>query len=106
MAGCAFVDWCEGNALGIAQASFEMIAARAEVTALGAFMRQRQLAPDGYQRARIFVGTGQRNAIEQAMRVRVARFVEHLFDAAFLDHLAGIHHANAVAHFEDEAEIV
>ena len=36
----------------------------------------------------------------------MTRLVENLGHAAFLDDLARIHHADPVAHFEDEPEIV
>ena len=83
-----------------------MVAARPEIAALRPLVRQRQLARDGDQRPRILVGAGQRDGAEQPLRIGVAHPVEHVLDLAGLHRLAGIHDGDAVAGFEDEAEIV
>ena len=83
-----------------------MIAARPEVAALRPLVRQRQLAADRHQRARVLVGAGQRDRAEQPLGVGVAHAVEHLLDRAHLDRLARVHHRDAIAGLEDQAEIV
>ena len=90
----------------VAHAGTEVVAARAEVAALGPLVRQRQLAADRHQRARGLVGAGQRDRGEQAARVGMAHLVEHLLDRADLDRLARVHHADPIAGLEDQAEVV
>ena len=69
-------------------------------------MRQRQLAGNGDQRARVLVGARQRDRAEQALRVGVAHPVEHVLDRPALHRLARIHDRDAVAGLEDQPEIV
>ena len=72
----------------IAPAVFEIIAARAEVTALGAFMRQGEIAGDRHQRPRVLVGPGQRDRAEEGLRIGVAHLVEDILDRAGFNRLA------------------
>ena len=91
---------------GVADALDEMLAARAEIAALRPLVRQRQLAGDGDQRPRILVGAGQRDRAEQPLRIGMAHPVEDVLDRAGLHRLARIHHRDAVAGLQDQAEIV
>ena len=92
--------------VGIAQPFDEVLAARTEIAALRPLVRQRQLAGDRDQRARVLVGAGQRDRAEQALRIGVAHPVEHILDRTGLDRFARIHHRDAVAGLEDQPEIV
>jgi hypothetical protein len=84
----------------------EVVAARAEVAARRAFVRQREVAGDGAQRARVLVGARQRDRAEQRLRVGVAHLVEDVVDVAGLHRLAGIHHGDAVADLHHQAQVV
>ena len=99
-------DFLHTDGIAVALPFQEEIAARAEVTTLRAFVRQRQLSADGDQRPCVLVGVGQGNAAEQAMRVGMLWPREYGVDGAFLDRLTRIHHADAVADLEHQAEIV
>ena len=46
------------------------------------------------------------SALQQTDGVRVVGLVEDLLRWAFLDHLAGVHHADPVAHRADHAQVV
>ena len=91
---------------GVADTLHEMMAARPEIAALRAFVRQRQLAGNGDQRPRVLIGAGQRDGAEQTLRVGVAHAVEDVLDRAALDRLAGIHDGDAVAGLQDQPQIV
>ena len=43
---------------------------------------------------------------QKAQRVRVPRLAEHRLDGAGLDHLAGVHHGDALAGLRDHGEVV
>ena len=91
---------------GVAASGDEVVAARAEIAAGRALMRQRKLAGDGDERMAVLVGAGNRNGGEEAARIRMAHGVEDFGDRADLHRLAGIHHRDAVAGLEDQPEIV
>ena len=65
-----------------------------------------QRAGDRRQQPLVLADAVARQAVEQADRVRVLGLVEHLLRRALLDHLAGVHHADPVAHRADHAEVV
>ena len=67
---------------------------------------QGHVARDREQRTLGLAHAVARYRVEQTERVRVARAVEHLGDGAFLDDLAGVHHADAIAHRADHAHVV
>ena len=105
MAACA-LNLAHRHVGLVAQAFEEIPAARPEVAALRALMRQRQLAGNGNERIVVLVRSRHRDRAEQALRVGVAHRAEHVVDRASLDGLARIHHRHFVAGFEDEPEIV
>ena len=105
MAACA-LDLAHRHVGLVAQAFEEISAARPEVAALRALMRQRQLAGNGNERIVVLVRSRHRDRAEQALGVGVAHRAEHVADRASLDRLARIHHRHFVAGFEDEPEIV
>src|SRR5277367_5836118 len=72
-------SWCHGlhrQRPLIAPSRGEIFAAWAEVAPVRPRMRQRQLPADGDERARILVGTRQRDRVEQTPRVRMPHVVE------------------------------
>ena len=69
-------------------------------------MWQGEIAGDRDQRAGVLVRTGQRDRPEQRLRIGVLHFVEHILDAAPLNRLTGIHHADAVTGFQDQPKVV
>ena len=69
-----------GISAALQQALDEMVAARPEIAALRPLVRQRQLAGNGDQRARVLVGAGQRDRAEQPLRIGVAHAVEDVAD--------------------------
>ena len=65
-----------------------------------------QRAGDRRQQALALADAVAREAAEQADRVGMLGIVEHLLGGALLDDLAGVHHADPVAHRADHAEVV
>ena len=65
-----------------------------------------QVARDGEQLTVGLAEAATRDRVEQALRVGVARRLEHLVDVAGLDHTPRVHHADAVTHRADDAEVV
>ena len=94
------------NGTLIAAPRDKVIAARAKVAALGAFMGQGEIAGDSDQRARGFVGTGQRNRPEQSLCIGMAHAVEHIRNRPALDRLAGVHDTDAIAGVQHQPEVV
>ena len=90
----------------IAPACFEVGAARSEIASLRPFVGQGQLAWNGDEGLGIFVRSGKRDRAEQTLRIGMPHPVEYAFNRAGFDRLAGIHHRDPVACFQDEAEIV
>ena len=66
----------------------------------------RKVARDRVQRPLGLAHTVAGQALQQPDRVRVLRLLEHLDGVALLDDLAGVHHADPIAHGADDAEVV
>ena len=90
----------------VAAPVLEEVAARSEVAAGGALVGERKLSSDGLERRGVLVRGRQRNAAEEAVGVGMLRPGEQGVDGAFLHHLARVHHEDAVADLEDQAEVV
>ena len=90
----------------IAASSFEVVASRSEVASGRSLVGKGKVAGYGDERPRVLVGARKRNGTEQRLRVRVPHSVENILDRSGLDGFSGIHDANPVAHFHNEAEIV
>mmetsp|Transcript_18259 Transcript_18259/g.28909 ORF Transcript_18259/g.28909 Transcript_18259/m.28909 type:complete len:656 (+) Transcript_18259:1222-3189(+) len=90
----------------VAQTVLEIVAAGAKVAAGRAFMGQGEVAGDRHQRGRILVSTGQGDRAKQGLCIRMLHLVKDLLDAAPFHSLAGVHHANPVAGFQNQAEVV
>ena len=90
----------------VTAARLKIIAAGPKVTAIRPLMRQWKIAGNGHKRAIVFISTGQGDRAEQSLRVGMLHFVEHIFNTAGLNRLAGIHHADPVAGFQNQAKIV
>ena len=73
---------------GVTAAFFEIIAAWAKVTAVGAFMRQGEVARDRNQGTRVFIGTWQWNRPKQRLCVGVTHFVKHILNRPCFHSLA------------------
>ena len=84
----------------------KIIAAGPKVTAIRPLMRQWKIAGNGNQRAIVLISAWQWDRTEQGLRIGVLHFVEHIFNTAGLNRLAGIHHADPVAGFQNQAKIV
>lgn len=69
-------------------------------------MGQGEVAGNGHKRARVLVSAGQRDRTEERLRVGVLHLVEDIVDGALLDRFAGIHHADTVAGFQHQPEVV
>ena len=91
---------------GVAAAGDEIVAARAEVTARRAFMGQGEIARDGLQGPRVFIRPRQRDRTEQRLRIGMLHLVKDILDRAFLDRFARVHHADPVAGFQHQSEVV
>src|SRR5665213_364500 len=90
----------------VTHTGFEIITARAKCAAGGPFARQGQLAAYGHQWPGKAVSSWQRKGLQQAIGVGMAHMVEDLSDVAKFNRLAGIHHANTVTRFKDQAKIM
>ena len=66
----------------------------------------REAAGNGGQQLLVLAHAVAREGIEQAHRVGMAGLVEDLLCRAFLDHLAGVHDADPVAHRTDHTQVV
>ena len=93
------------RALGAAHVA-RIVAARLEHAAGRQAVGRGHAATDGVEQAAGLVGTEARHAAHQALRVRVARVGENFLRAGQLNQLAGIHHAHAVAHPRDHAQVM
>ena len=91
---------------GVAGPGLEMLAAGPEVAAGGTLVGQRQLTGNRNQRPRGLVRTRQGNRPEQPLGIGVPHLVEDLFDRAGFHRFAGIHHRDAVAGLQDQAQVV
>ena len=90
----------------VADAFEEIRAARPEMAAPRALMRQRQLAGDCDQRVGVLVRARHRHRKEQPLGIGMTDRAEYVRDRAGLDRLAGIHHRHRIAGLEDQPEIV
>src|SRR5256714_13019408 len=76
-----------------------------EDTADGRLLRKvRKEAGNRVEPPVVLAHAAARDAAQQPDRVRMARVVQHLPDAAFLDEPAGIEDPDAIAHLGDHAE--
>ena len=94
------------NAGRVATAGDEIGAARAEKTPHRAFLRQRDIARDGHQRAAALVAADIGNAVDQPLGIGVLRPAEHFVGRGLFDHGARIHDADAIAAGGDQPQIV
>ena len=69
-------------------------------------MRQREIAWNGNKWATVLIGAWQRDRTKQRLRIWVLHFVEHILDASSLNRLAGIHNADPVTGFQDQAKVM
>ena len=90
----------------IADARYEIPAARAEVAPLRPLVWQRQLARNWNERIVVLVRARQRHRAEEPLRIRVAHSAEHIPDPARLHRLARIHHGDGIAGLQNEPEVV
>ena len=100
------IYWLHADRSGIADVLDVVRASRTKVAATWTVHRQWQLAGDRHQRAGVFICAGQGNRVKQPLCVGVTHLIEYLVNTAGFNRLAGVHHGDAVAGFQDQPEVV
>ena len=104
--GVAGAHRLHGDVPRVAAALDEMAAARPEVAAGRALVGQGEVPRDGDERPAGLVRAGQGDRAEESLGIGVAHLIEDLCDRPGLDRLARVHHRDAVAGFQHQAEVV
>ena len=90
----------------IAEPGFPIRASRREPASIQRITRARNLSRNGDQRGGSSVGTMAGRAVQERLRIRVCRSLQHVANRPLLDEFSGVHHANTIGDAGKEAEIV